>query len=169
MEKDYGLIFSAADIREKGGLTVKKPLDPELFATALDAPSGVKKVSMDLVFSVGTDSILLEGLVKADLVLQCARCGELFTACYTETFDEVYEDAVESIDVRGPLVESVAVMMPLKPLCAADCKGLCQTCGGNRNIMTCRCAAELAPEAAADRKENPFNALKNLSRKKGLK
>ena len=169
MEKDYGLIFSAAAIREKGGLTVKKALDPELFEKVLDAPAKAKKVSMDLVFSVGSDSILLEGRVKADLDLQCARCGELFTACYTETFDEVYEDAVESIDVRGPLVESVAVMMPLKPLCAADCKGLCQVCGGNRNVKACRCAAEQGPEAAGNRKENPFNALKDLSRKRGLK
>ena len=137
MEKDPVLIFSAAAIREKGGLTVKKPLEPEIFAAALDAPAKVKKASMDLFFSVGSDSLLLEGLLKADLELQCARCGELFTAKYAETFDEVYEDAVESIDVCGPLLESVAIMMPLKPLCAAGCKGLCQVCGKNSNEGSC--------------------------------
>lgn len=166
MEKDYGLIFNAAEIREKGGLTVKKPLDPELFAATFDAPARVKTASMDLVFSVGTDSLLLEGLVKADLDLQCARCGELFTTPFAETFDEVYEDAVESIDVRGPLVESVAIMMPLKPLCAAGCKGLCQVCGGNRNLKACGCAAERGPGPGMDRKESPFKALKDLHRKK---
>ena len=166
MEKDYGLIFSAEAIREKGGLTVKKPLDPEFFAAALDAPAKVKKASLDLVFSVGADSVLLEGVVKADLDLQCARCGELFTAAFAETFDEVYEDAVESIDVRGPLLESVAIMMPLKPLCAADCKGLCQVCGGNRNLENCGCAAKCETGYEAGRKESPFQALKDLSKKR---
>lgn len=166
MGKDDGLIFSAAVIREKGGLTVKKTLDPEIFASALDAPARVKKASMDLVFSVGTDSLSLEGLIKAEVDLQCARCGELFTAPFAETFDEVYEDAVESIDVRGPLVESVAVMMPLKPLCAAGCKGLCQVCGGNRNLKVCGCAAEREPGLETDKKESPFRALKDLNKKR---
>jgi len=169
MEKDYGLVFSAAVIREKGGLTVKKPLDVEIFAPAFDAPARVKKASLNLVFSVGDDSLFLEGLVKADLELQCARCGELFTAPFAETFDEAYEDAVEFIDVRGPLVESVAVMMPLKPLCADGCKGLCQVCGGNRNLTACACAAETESGFETDKKESPFKALKDLSRRKGLK
>jgi uncharacterized protein len=162
MQKDDGLIFSAAAIREKGGLTVKKPLDTEIFSATLDAPARVKKAAMDLVFSVGDDSLLVEGMIKADLDLQCARCGEIFTAPFTETFDEVYEDAVESIDVRGPLVESIAVMMPLKPLCAAECKGLCQVCGGNRNLKACDCAVEQEPGSGADNKESPFKGLKRF-------
>ena len=165
MEKDHGLIFSAAFIREKGGLTVKKTLDPEIFDAVLDAPAKVKTASMSLVFSVGDGSLLLEGGIKADLNLQCARCGEPFTAPFGETFDEVYEDAVESIDVRGPLVESVAVMMPLKPLCAADCKGLCQVCGGNKNLKACACAVAREPGSEIGRKESPFKALKDLNRK----
>ncbi|MEI7482695.1 MAG: YceD family protein [Elusimicrobiota bacterium] len=169
MEKDYGLVFTAEAIREKGGLAVKKPLDPEIFAATFDAPARVKKAAMDLVFFVGDDSLVLEGRVSADLELQCARCGELFTAPFAETFDEAYEDAVESIDVRGPLIESVAVMMPLKPLCAAGCKGLCQVCGGNRNLKACACAVENEPGFDADKKESPFKALKDLNKRKDLK
>ncbi|MFA6435160.1 MAG: DUF177 domain-containing protein [Elusimicrobiales bacterium] len=166
MEKDYGLVFNAAAIREKGGLAVKRALDAGLFAAVLDAPACVKKASMELVFSVGDGSLLLEGLVKADLDLQCARCGELFTAPFSETFDEVYEDSVESIDVCGPLTESVAVMTPLKPLCAADCKGLCQVCGGNRNHKICACVPECGPGSGTGGKESPFRALKDLNKKK---
>lgn len=166
MEKDCGLVFSAGTIREKGGLTVKKSLEPEIFAAALESPAGVKKASMELVFSVGSGSILLEGVVNAEMDLPCARCGALFTARFSENFDEVYEDAVESIDVRGPLVESVALMTPLKPLCSASCKGLCQVCGGNRNLKICGCRAEQKPDAGADGKENPFSALKKLRGKK---
>ena len=166
MEKDCGLVFSAAEIREKGGLTVKKPLDPEIFADIFDAPASITKAAMDLIFSVGGESLLLEGSVKAGLRLECARCGEPFTAEFTETFDELYEDAVESIDVRGPLRESVALMMPLKPLCAPGCKGLCQACGTNLNLKTCGCGTAREAEFNEARKENPFKSLKGKGEKK---
>ena len=160
MKKDYGLIFDAAVIREKGGLTAVKTLDPEIFAGLLEAPAEVSRASMNLVFSVGGESLLLEGTVQAGLRLSCARCGDSFTAEFSETFDEVYEDAVESIDVRGPLIESVTLMMPLKPLCAPGCKGLCQACGGNLNLKTCGCEIERGPRNDGARKANPFNALR---------
>jgi len=159
MEKDPSLVFLAAEIREKGGLTVKKPVDPGILADIPAAPAKITKADMDLVFSVGGESLLLEGSLKAELSMECARCGEPFTAKFTETFDELYEDAVESIDVCGPLRESAALMMPLKPLCSPACKGLCQTCGANLNLKACGCAG---PEAKFNEamKESPFEALK---------
>ena len=63
-------------------------------------------------------------------------------------------------------MESVAVMMPLKPLCAAGCKGLCQVCGGNRNLKACGCMAKREPGFEAAKKESPFKALKDLNTKK---
>jgi uncharacterized protein len=162
MKNDSELIFDAALIREKGGLKVSKPLDAEIFAGIFMAPDKVSEASMSLVFSVGGESLLLEGSVKAGLRLKCARCGEFFSACFSEAFDEVYEDAVESIDVRGPLMESVALMPPLKPVCAPGCKGLCQACGGNLNLKACGCAAERAPLQDGIKRDSPFGALKNF-------
>ena len=165
MENDFGLIFEVAAIREKGGLTVKKTLDPEIFADLLETPAKVEKADTDLVFSVGGDSLLLEGVLRAELRLECARCGEPFTGKFTEAFDELYEDAVESIDVCGPLRESAALMMPLKPLCAPGCKGLCRSCGENLNLKVCGCAAGHGTGFDAGKKESPFKVLK----KKGPK
>ena len=165
MEKDFGLVFKAAEIKEKGGLTVKKALDPEIFADLLETPAKVAKADMDLVFSVGGDSLALAGALKAELRMECARCGESFTGKFTETFDELYEDAVESIDVCGPLRESAALMMPLKPLCSPGCKGLCQACGGNLNLKACACGTGHKTGFEAGKKESPFKVLK----KKGPK
>jgi len=162
MEKDHGLIFDAAEIREKGGLTASRTLAAEIFAGLLETPAAVDKAAAELTFSVGGDALLLEASVKAVLHLECARCGRPFTADFSETFDEVYEDAVESIDVRGPLMEAVALMPPLKPLCAEGCRGLCQVCGGDLNLKDCGCA-DPAAAAGDDGKENPFSGLKGLS------
>ena len=169
MEKDSGLIFSAGEIREKGGLTVSRKLDPGLVAGVLEAPAEVAKASADLVFSVGGGSILLDGAVRAALRLECARCGVLFTAEFSETFDELYEDAVESIDVSGALAESVALMPPLKPLCAPACKGLCAACGADLNLKVCGCPAGHGEGFKENGKENPFRALGEPVKKKRAK
>jgi len=169
MEKDSGLIFSAEEIREKGGLTVTRTLDPGLFAGVLEAPAEVAKASADLVFSIGGDSILLDGAVQAGLRLECARCGVLFTAEFSETFDELYEDSVESIDVGGALAESVALMMPLKPLCTPACKGLCAACGADLNLKVCGCPAGHGEEFKENGKESPFKALREPDKKKRAK
>ncbi|OGS08687.1 MAG: hypothetical protein A2270_01595 [Elusimicrobia bacterium RIFOXYA12_FULL_51_18] len=164
MEKSHGLVFSTAEIREKGGLTLKKALDPEFFADVLEGPAKVANANVDLVFSVGGDSLLLEGAVEAGLHLECARCGEPFTGKFTEPFDELYEDAVESIDVSGTLRDSVALMMPLKPLCSPQCKGLCQACGGNLNLKVCGCVTGQEAEFSEAKKEGPFKDLKRRPR-----
>ena len=161
MKPDLGLVFSAAGIREKGGLRVKKALDPEIFADLLESPAKVAKADADLVFSVGGDALVLAGALKAELRLECARCGEPFTEKFSETFDELYEDAVESIDVCGPLLESAALMMPLKPLCSPGCKGLCRSCGGNLNLTgACGCVTGHETGFDAGKKESPFKVLK---------
>jgi len=33
-------------------------------------------------------------------------------------------------------------VLPMKPLCKQDCKGLCSQCGVNLNIETCQCSVQ---------------------------
>ena len=45
--------------------------------------------------------------------------------------------------------------MPMRVLCAPDCKGLCPQCGANRNLSMCTCQKELPAK-------HPFSALATL-------
>ena len=48
-----------------------------------------------------------------------------------------YDDLVVPLD---PLVEEqVQLELPLKALCREDCRGLCPTCGADRNLAPCVC------------------------------
>ena len=38
--------------------------------------------------------------------------------------------------------EQLYLNLPLKPICRESCKGLCPTCGTNRNLGACTCATE---------------------------
>lgn len=147
------LVFKYADIREEGGRRVELSLPPAAFADAFDSPGALKKLDAVLDFSVGGDSILLEGRVSALLELECSRCGEPVTRVFEDSFDEVYPDSLEYIDAREAVRETAALLAPIKVLCSDDCKGRCLVCGANRNKQACGCKPE---------KASPFEALKDL-------
>jgi len=51
--------------------------------------------------------------------------------------------------------EQFFLTVPLKRLCREECRGLCPTCGSNRNDARCACPP---PEAV----ESPFGSLRKL-------
>jgi uncharacterized protein len=153
MQENDPLIFKYADIREKGGHNVKLTLSPAAYADAFDRPGTLKKLQVELDFSVGGDSILLEGRVRAELELECSRCGDPVARAYEDAFDEVYPDSLEYIDTREVVRETTALLAPMKVLCSEACKGRCLVCGNNRNRAACGCKPD---------KASPFEALKGL-------
>jgi len=111
------------------------------------------------------------GLVTTRLQLECGRCLEPFEIPVDSPFDLRYVPAVEpspagqtgepgqerevaeddlttsfykedSIDLGELMHEQFVLALPMKPLCAAGCKGLCVHCGTNLNTETCTCAPE---------------------------
>lgn len=52
----------------------------------------------------------------------------------------------DRLPLRDTLWEQIHLALPVKPLCAPDCRGLCPTCGANRNTAPrCGCADAAAP------------------------
>jgi uncharacterized protein len=43
------------------------------------------------------------------------------------------------VDLRPLVREQVVLAYPVQALCRDDCAGLCQVCGGNRNLLPCAC------------------------------
>lgn len=151
------LIFKYADIREEGGRHVSLAPAPAAYADAFDSPDTLKKLAVELDFSVGGDSILLEGSVRAEMLLECSRCGDPVARAFEDSFDEVYPDSLEYIDTREVVRETVALLAPIKVLCSESCKGRCLVCGANRNRKDCGCRPD---------KASPFEALKDLKLQK---
>ena len=46
----------------------------------------------------------------------------------------------ERLDTDPILIEQLQLNVPMKPLCRADCQGLCPICGADRNAGACSCA-----------------------------
>ncbi|MBI5743342.1 MAG: DUF177 domain-containing protein [Elusimicrobia bacterium] len=153
MTETSQFVFRYADIRESGGLNVKLAPPPAAFADAFDSPETLKKLRLELDFSVGGESILLEGKVYAELELVCSRCADPLARAFEDSFDEVYPDSLEYIDTREVIRETVALLAPMKVLCSEACKGRCLVCGANRNSKVCGCRPDMGSQ---------FGALKDL-------
>lgn len=108
--------------------------------------------------------ILIRGRLTGSMELTCSRCLEVYAAPVEADFDLLLVPGPESpaaegeelsaqdldldfysgevVDLEGILREQIILMMPLKPLCAETCRGLCPQCGANLNRETCRCQEE---------------------------
>ncbi len=104
--------------------------------------------------------VLVKGSVSAALHLVCSLCLEemdvsisedIFSA-FSPIADTRYEGRVSDQDLveeyyeeeeinLWPLIqEHLFLGIPVKPICRADCKGLCPVCGQNLNIKPCGCS-----------------------------
>jgi uncharacterized protein len=91
--------------------------------------------------------------------LRCARCLREFERDFDVRMDELYarepgpeDDYTLAEDLMldpEPMVrDAVVLQMPFAPVCRPDCLGLCERCGGDRNLGECTCAPEVDPRWA---------------------
>lgn len=136
--------------------------DPQDEEYRVAAPVGLSMV----VEKAGGDAFRVAGRTTTRLELECGRCLEPFAVPVDTSFDLRYVPVVESVpegavdeiqiadedlatsyyregllDVIDMLREQFQLALPMKPLCAEDCRGLCPECGANRNETACGCAS----------------------------
>lgn len=138
-------------------------------------------VLASLTLSVEGRSLYAHGSFAAEGEAQCDRCAEPFPVRLEKEFStvllprdsapagpmnvELTEDDLDvafydgiGVEVSDIFWEQVAVALPLKLMCRDDCRGVCPSCGANRNVAQCEC-----PEAPPP---GLFDALKTLLDKK---
>lgn len=99
----------------------------------------------------------VNGKMDADVNFVCSRCltpfkqhvhvpfSESFTSDESLFVDEESDIQLldgDEIELDSLLSEDFLLALPAFPLCAKDCKGLCPTCGVNRNEQPCNCKNE---------------------------
>jgi|Deesub1362A_J573_1020465.scaffolds.fasta_scaffold00143_39 uncharacterized protein len=104
--------------------------------------------------------VLLKGVLEASVELACSRCLGRFRQDLRVPVDVFYHPAEtlkeetrelgteemstgfyqeDEIDTAVLAREQLMLNLPMKPLCRADCKGICPRCGANLNIQSCQC------------------------------
>ena len=131
---------------------VSEPI-PDL-ATRLAVVPEDRPVGAELLMESVVEGILVSGPLRGLMSLTCARCLKGFEAEFDLDVQELYVPAASPEDDEYPLVEgavdlepmirdAVLLAMPFAPLHSPDCLGLCERCGGDRNLDECRCDPEV--------------------------
>lgn len=103
----------------------------------------------------------IEGKIFVDVELECTRCLEPVQSFMEIPFEAVFvtpENYTEAAEVQvtaedlevavfeGDEVnltelarEQILLAIPTRVFCREDCKGFCQKCGANRNLIDCNC------------------------------
>jgi uncharacterized protein len=120
--------------------------------------------------------VVVQGGLRSAVRLMCGRCAEEFVLPLSIALEAVYFPIHESsserareleegvtdvytyteqvIDIAEMVRDKLLLSIPLQPHCMVGCKGLCPSCGVNRNAVSCQCAEE--------KLGSPFALLKDL-------
>jgi uncharacterized protein len=112
----------------------------------------------------GPRGVVLRARIEASVELDCSRCLEPYgheiagafrltivadgaefgsgESQVGEAEAELYYADEGKAHLAEIAREQIYLLLPLKPVCGAACRGLCPTCGANRNRIECDCAAE---------------------------
>lgn len=132
---------------EKGDLGLGPPLD--------------SAVTVETTLEKTGSQIFLRASLQTEGTFTCDRCLSAFTRPVTAAYRMFYlfeaadptrldpaevqliSPALNVIDVTDDVCQTLLLSIPLKLLCRDACRGLCPTCGRNRNLEDCNCREEL--------------------------
>ena len=128
-------------------------------------------------------SILVKGALTTEVDLTCSRClGSFQRSLAMNLEDEYYPtadvdtgaalplpdepgcftiDGNHVLDLTEAVRQYALLAIPMKPLCAENCAGLCPFCGQNLNRGPCGCSSKAADPRWAE--------LSKLKKEKGKK
>lgn len=165
-------VVHVARLRRVSGSTMRAvrtgPVNPHEGAGAPRPGDSVipddAEVTCDVELQSFPGGVMVRGTVTGPWKGACRRCtgpveGELRVSVRerfvdTETLalggdEEAYPIVEDRLDLE-PLVHDVVVLeLPVAPLCAEDCPGLCPWCGADRNQEECGCVPPVDPRWAS--------------------
>jgi uncharacterized protein len=100
--------------------------------------------------------IVFSGEVSTVITYQCGRCLEFFDKPVELDFQQVVTNPETEVDVTGEIRETLLVDLPVRAVCRENCKGICATCGKNRNNQACNCEESHQDPRWNQLKEFPF-------------
>jgi len=89
--------------------------------------------------------LIVRGAIFVQAAAVCARC--LKQLALPVRIDEYTFDCDagkgDIIDLTENIREHIIIALPMKQLCAEECKGLCPRCGKDLNVAGCDCSKKI--------------------------
>lgn len=125
-----------------GGMHLSGAINPAELDIESEGATVKGDLEYDLDVEVVGDEFLARGRLRIPLEFTCSRCLKSYGAQIgVDRFTYSQEmKGLETINLTGNLREDIIIALPIKPLCAQTCKGLCARCGKDLNLERCSCA-----------------------------
>lgn len=152
--------YKVNDIHDDG-LEIRVPVTAEWLTVecpGLDAQPGTGGLALTGRLERSGTDYLLRGQLAGNIQTACGRCLEPadlaldlpLAVSFVERDEDAEDDEEEAggdvigfsghvIDVGPAIRDEILLALPIGPICRPDCKGICPTCGGNRNTVPCSC------------------------------
>ena len=151
------LSIKIKDIAESGEPLVV-PFSRALLKDALDGMDAEltrSHVTANMQLSRVGETVSVRGALDGDVQLACTRClGEAHVPIHIPLRitigaeavggEDSLDDEVEyfthdgvRIELENVLREALILAVPMTAICKEDCKGLCASCGADRNVTDC--------------------------------
>jgi uncharacterized protein len=150
------------DLLEAPGASRRVTLEEtfEDMATELARVLSEDPVRIEVLMESVVEGIVVSGPLSGRIAFRCARCLKDFSRQFRYEVQELFASGAAAGDDEYPIAEghidlepmvrdAVVLAMPFSPLCREDCLGLCERCGGDRNLGECQCGPEVDPRWAA--------------------
>lgn len=134
----------------------------------LDEVLVLRGVTGQVRFMRTASGVIADAAARGSVDMECTRClkpsvqsiavrfydefhskVEVNTGAALPTPDEedpFFIDEAHRIDLGEAIREYALIELPMRPLCQADCKGLCPQCGIDRNLETCDCDTDVVDD-----------------------
>lgn len=145
---------------------------PETIALESETAKLKNTVEIKGKLTKGIVQVDVEGEISADIQIECTRClhpttqklhilfktefitAENYTTAKESELQEKDLDVAvfegDEIDLTEIAREQILLNLPEQIFCQEDCRGLCEKCGANRNLLDCNCIEkEIDPRWAA--------------------
>jgi uncharacterized protein len=130
----------------------------DAIASDLGLPEHFREpVTVDVTLDKRGNQIFLRAAVRSGGVFVCDRCLREFSRILSPSYHTYYvrdpaeadrfdpaevqvlSPAMTAIDIAEDVRQTILLNVPLKLLCTEECRGLCPSCGTNRNTEECNC------------------------------
>ena len=123
-----------------------------------------RDVLLDVEVQPLSDRFAVTGSIRASSEFSCSRCLKPFEVLFSESFSTIYVlssnkilqechqvesedikvvgDQLPKLDLDTIIMEQLARLIPIKPICSDRCEGLCPMCGIDRNVDRCTCSPQ---------------------------
>ena len=135
---------------------------PERIGIDVVAVPAGEEIHIAMTLTSVSEGVLVSGQVSTSAVGECIRCLEPVEMAIRRSFQELYRYAPEKahtkaqrkaaevleeddevelmmdgdfLNLEAPVRDAIVLALPMNPLCAQDCLGLCPTCGVKWNQL----------------------------------